>query len=419
MDEKTESLLMEYLRNVIYDPQKAELDLAELPPSHRRLGEALVFLGQCAKEDRSFAKEIMAGNIDVRPPSIENGLAAPMKEMQGMLRHLRWQTREIAKGDYDQKIDYMGDIGEAFNLMSVQLKERQDRLVHERQVLEEQNRELDNMQLMITNLALDEARFIVITDESMTKVIFRTNTARQFRDKNLDLSAMLDGHLADCPSSVHDHMVTWDIEEHTGSDEDARHFHYSIRSYRLHWEDGHAIAHMIVNDTDEFERQAEMEHLAFSDALTNLHNRRYAMQLAASLREKGQAFALAFIDIDYLKYCNDEFGHEEGDRYLVALALLLKTLPGKCSVCRIGGDEFMVLMEDWTASELTHQLEKLRLSFMQQPVPTGYLFKRSFSYGVVGILPDDGTPLSDSLEEADQLMYAYKTSHKKFLIRRQ
>lgn len=385
MTDEQEKILLEFLRNVLYDPQKAHLDATAFPASDARVMEALQFVAQCAREQQAFGNELAAGDIDTEPPSVENGLAAPLKEMQGALRHLRWQIREIAKGDLVQRIDYMGDIGDAFNSMREKLKERQDELMEEREAITKQNRELNNMQNMITSMALDQSRFIVMTNEECTQVIFRTATAMEFHDEHFRLACELDKRLEECPKRVLRHPVSWEITHVSDQDAEGKYSHYTITSNRIRWQDSYAIAHMVVNDTEEIEQRRKMAQMAFSDVLTGLGNRRYAMQLIQQMQDTKPSFVVVFLDMDYLKYCNDEF---------------------------------MVVKEDATAAEMVQQLEELRQKFMAEDVPTGYLFKRSFSYGMVEVKSKDGKILSDILEEADRKMYDYKISHKKFLMRK-
>ncbi len=418
MTDEQEKILLEFLRNVLYDPQKAHLDATAFPASDARVMEALQFVAQCAREQQAFGNELAAGDIDTEPPSVENGLAAPLKEMQGALRHLRWQICEIAKGDLVQRIDYMGDIGDAFNSMREKLKERQDELMEEREAITKQNRELDNMQNMITSMALDQSRFIVMTNEECTQVIFRTATAMEFHDEHFRLACELDKRLEECPKRVLRHPVSWEITHVSDQDAEGKYSHYTITSNRIRWQDSYAIAHMVVNDTEEIEQRRKMAQMAFSDVLTGLGNRHYAMQLIQQMQDTKPSFVVVFLDMDYLKYCNDEFGHEEGDRYLISFSELLQSIQKPREICRIGGDEFMVVKEDATAAEMVQQLEELRQKFMAEDVPTGYLFKRSFSYGMVEVKSKDGKTLSDILEEADRKMYDYKISHKKFLMRK-
>ena len=121
----TADLLFEYLRNVIYDPAKANLDLNTLPAEFLNFGKGLMFFSQMVNEARKVAKEMSKGNLEYDIlPAPGNEIAAPLKMLHASLKHLTWQAQQVAKGDYKQQVDFMGDFAEAFNNMVKQLEER-------------------------------------------------------------------------------------------------------------------------------------------------------------------------------------------------------------------------------------------------------------------------------------------------------
>lgn len=74
-------------------------------------------------ESYTFVNELSIGNLNFTAPR-KNLLLSPFKNLQANLRHLTWQVQQIAKGDYKQNVDFMGDFSDAFNLMIAQLRER-------------------------------------------------------------------------------------------------------------------------------------------------------------------------------------------------------------------------------------------------------------------------------------------------------
>jgi diguanylate cyclase (GGDEF)-like protein/PAS domain S-box-containing protein len=97
--------------------------------------------------------------------------------------------------------------------------------------------------------------------------------------------------------------------------------------------------------------EAEIEHLAFYDSLTDLPNRRLLRdRLAQALRKcerKRRAGAVLFIDLDNFKNLNDTLGHGVGDRLLQQVALRLRGVTRESdTVARVGGDEFVILLEE-------------------------------------------------------------------------
>jgi diguanylate cyclase (GGDEF)-like protein len=139
------------------------------------------------------------------------------------------------------------------------------------------------------------------------------------------------------------------------------------------------------------------------------------MKLLNDWIESGKCFVIAFIDMDRLKYVNDVFGHAEGDRYILRVAELLKEFSPDPVVCRLGGDEFMILAQDLTMRRAESRLEALRSKltandYSNEDGTTSY--KCSMSFGVVEVTANNKTPASELLSLADEKMYEYKKAHK-------
>lgn len=128
---ETADVLFEHLRNMLYHPEKVSLDIDSLPEDFHQLGAGMVYFAKLVNECRIFSSNFAKGNLNVKPPSPENELAAPLKALQGALKHITWQTQQVAKGDYHQNIDFMGEFADAFNIMIKQLDERQKALEEE------------------------------------------------------------------------------------------------------------------------------------------------------------------------------------------------------------------------------------------------------------------------------------------------
>ncbi|MDR1875022.1 MAG: response regulator [Synergistaceae bacterium] len=116
--------LFKYLRDVLYAPSKATLDLSRLPDDLQQFGKGLQFFSQCAMETAAVAKALSKGALSGPLPSRQNEMAAPLKSLHASLSHLTWQTKQVAEGDYNQHVDFMGDFSNAFNIMVRLLEER-------------------------------------------------------------------------------------------------------------------------------------------------------------------------------------------------------------------------------------------------------------------------------------------------------
>jgi diguanylate cyclase (GGDEF)-like protein len=188
------------------------------------------------------------------------------------------------------------------------------------------------------------------------------------------------------------------FKEHTLEDEVfGRGFLNLLRGQREHYE-----AHL------ERER---MKLLALTDEITGLWNmRKLSQDLEYRIANK-MPFSLLFIDIDFFKSVNDQFGHVHGSQLLIDMATILrKELRGSDLIYRYGGDEFVVLLPN-LALEQSKQAA-LRLSdaikeneFRVQEKP----YRLSLSVGIA-VYPLDATTSRDLIEFADQMMYMSKKS---------
>ncbi len=159
------------------------------------------------------------------------------------------------------------------------------------------------------------------------------------------------------------------------------------------------------------ERQRLIKHQAEHDPLTDLLNRGSYNQII-NLYEKDQRdFALILIDIDIFKSVNDNSGHAVGDEILKKVArLLLETFRDIDYICRIGGDEFAVIMVEMT-SDLTYTVVD-RINAINEKLshPTDGLPAISLSVGVA--FTDRKNPGKSQFVDADKALY-YTKEHDK------
>ena len=157
--------------------------------------------------------------------------------------------------------------------------------------------------------------------------------------------------------------------------------------------------------------------LSLTDELTGLYNRRRffvltEQYLKVAIRAKKRPLLL-FIDMDDLKWINDHYGHNEGDQALIDFAnILKKTFRESDIVARIGGDEFVVLLESTVENDeilmtrLYENIKDYNAKGLQR-------YKLSISVGAAQFDPENPISIDDLLSEADALMYAQKQKRSK------
>jgi len=162
---------------------------------------------------------------------------------------------------------------------------------------------------------------------------------------------------------------------------------------------------------------AELHHQTLHDALTGLPNRALITdrteQLLARNRRNGTEGAALFIDLDEFKNVNDTLGHEAGDKLLVAVAARLKsTLRDADTIGRMGGDEFVVLVDGGELKAEPQLVAERLLDVMHQPFELDGTRMPLFVNASIGIAVGDRESPGRLLRDADVALYESKAARK-------
>jgi diguanylate cyclase (GGDEF)-like protein/PAS domain S-box-containing protein len=166
--------------------------------------------------------------------------------------------------------------------------------------------------------------------------------------------------------------------------------------------------------TDRKRMEEEIREMSFRDQMTELYNRRGFITLAGqqfkAANRTQRPMLLTFIDCDGLKWINDTFGHEEGDRALIDTAHLLRqTFREADIVARLGGDEFAVLSIDAAQDRNSEELLKRLAQNIRAFNAAGTRpYRLAMSWGTVVYDPHAPLSLDAMMSAADELMYAQK-----------
>jgi diguanylate cyclase (GGDEF)-like protein/PAS domain S-box-containing protein len=168
-----------------------------------------------------------------------------------------------------------------------------------------------------------------------------------------------------------------------------------------------------VDITDRKAAEARIEYLAHHDALTGLPNRVLLrdrmMQALAVATRAGTRLALLFLDLDRFKHVNDSLGHLIGDQLLRDVAERVRgCVRASDTVCRQGGDEFLVLLSVVQDGESVARIADKILGAMAVPFEIeGHVITTSFSIGI-SLFPDDAADFDSLLRQADTALYHAK-----------
>lgn len=171
---------------------------------------------------------------------------------------------------------------------------------------------------------------------------------------------------------------------------------------------------VILRDITERQQVEErFQQLALQDHLTKVDNRlslTYHLNgLIARMNRDGGSFTVVYFDLDNFKSVNDRYGHYIGDKALVAFTKRLNgTIRSTDFLARMGGDEFVLIMEDYCSSQEVEAAVERVLRSLDHPFKIGeYLIHLETSYGI-SCYPEDGQDAEALLKLADTAMYSHK-----------
>lgn len=152
----------------------------------------------------------------------------------------------------------------------------------------------------------------------------------------------------------------------------------------------------------------KLEKLPLTDAMTGVLNRYGIEKLFKSTVETGKPFYVVICDLNGVKKINDTYGHIEGDKYInVATKIITRVIGLKEHMSRIGGDEFILLLEDLDKSKLEQNfcVIKSEISKIHPEAHTGI----SIGYA---LYPEEGINFKKLIKIADKKMYEDKKKQK-------
>jgi diguanylate cyclase (GGDEF)-like protein/PAS domain S-box-containing protein len=180
------------------------------------------------------------------------------------------------------------------------------------------------------------------------------------------------------------------------------------------WSEKHQVRIAVAHDITERKKMEDrLQFLANHDQLTKLPNRAFLekslQQSLAQAKREITDLCLLFIDVDNFKIINDMHGHGVGDQILKVIAKrLLETVRESDSVGRLGGDEFLIILNTVKAKHNAYLLAEKICTVIEQPICIDEnLLQLTVSIGIA-FYPDDVADEQQLLQQADQAMYKAK-----------
>lgn len=167
-----------------------------------------------------------------------------------------------------------------------------------------------------------------------------------------------------------------------------------------------------------------MQECSVHDALTGLFNRRgideELPELIRQSQRNKEPISVLFIDIDFFKQLNDQFGHESGDQVLIRLSRLLENQLNRPLdfLCRWGGEEFVMVLPSTTEAGAIHVGQRILDAVRNMPTGLGAPLEKNItvSIGLASMVVDQFNAKDDIIDQADKAMFQAKNSGRNCLI---
>ena len=175
------------------------------------------------------------------------------------------------------------------------------------------------------------------------------------------------------------------------------------------------VTQSIYNIICENEKVKTLQEIAYVDALTGVKNRRAYWEKINEINKNlnlGNIFIVIIFDINNLKIINDTLGHEKGDELIRNACRIITNLFKENSIYRIGGDEFVVILENLNSSDYSNLLKQLKDEMQKFIYNCICELDISFAHGVAIYNADSDKSYEDVFNRADKSMYINKSQMK-------
>ncbi len=355
-----------------------------------------------------------------------------VKQLQASLRHLTWQTKAVASGDFSQTVDFLGDFSDAFNTMTRRLEETMTELKFAEETALETSRKLEqtNRELMHS-----EQRHRLLADNA-TDVIWTMDLSGRLTYVSPSVTRLRGFSVEEVLSQTPEQLLAGDslkvflggMAQVKRAVEAGRPFPTFRGELDQPCKDGsvvktEATVTGIYDETQTFigvlgisrditeqkRLQDEVRKLSVTDRLTGLANR---LKLDETLegelcrsKRSGAVFSVILIDLDHFKDINDTLGHQAGDEVLVEVAGIFQTNTRQVDLAgRWGGEEFLVISPDTDRKGVRVLAERIRVALETHPFSCGAQITASF--GTASWKTQD--TLSSLISRADRGLYLAK-----------
>lgn len=337
------------------------------------------------------------------------------KNYEQMLEALADYAEALASGNMSVVLPAFGEISDRTLLRLhgslERIRERTEALMEEASRVSRYAEVIENDNGLLVELLSRRNEWLVVVDRDSREILYCNkrrkgesgfDTACETCQKRLSFRAeLLEWNEY---NGNGDQYSVWEMEgEHE--------VYYRITSFPVEWNHRNSCVHIVVDITDEKRMAHTLTSKAYRDPGTGIKNRLFFEEYMESILGEKREATLCYLDLDGLKYVNDNFGHLEGDIYIQNFVELIRSsFRNGDTFARTGGDEFCLVLTGRIKDLIDRKMEEILDSFQSEHYAE---YQCSFSYGIVEIEGKDNEwTLDEILQKADAIMYECKRRNK-------
>ncbi|MDR2940426.1 MAG: diguanylate cyclase [Clostridiales bacterium] len=359
----------------------------------------ILILNEYTKELSAYSLAIAHGDLDVEFPTKHNYLSGGLKELHSNLLHLSWKVNQVSEGNFNQKIDFMGQISDSFNNMIRGLIERDARIEELILIID-----VINQYTNINMYVHDQESGQLLYDEEERKSKKDNKGAAPEDENTLALKKEFADMLYKKMKEEDISSSEWDVF----SEYNDKWYHvYSLLSK---WtDDKRAYFHILVDISNQKMLIENLEFQVSRDQMTGIYNHKFAVNTVQKFISTQNPFTICFIDLDGLKTANDVHGHQWGDKYLLKfIEIVNASTRNKEYFCRVGGDEFILIFPEVGPGDMLNIVNRISDNVAVFNQTHEFPFKVSFSFGIEAFDKNIHTDAKAMMTMADNKMYILK-----------
>jgi len=194
---------------------------------------------------------------------------------------------------------------------------------------------------------------------------------------------------------------------------------FQISTWDIDWVDGKkAIMYVGIDYSKMRDSEKILTETMYTDSLTGIYNRQLALDLLQSnineMKTGGPVFTCCYLDINDLKYVNDNFGHAEGDEYILSVVSVIKGAIRQTDIfARMAGDEFLIIFPKCVSRIVENIMETVVNKLEVITATNENEIRYSISYGIYEANEQECPNVDQLLNTIDNKMYAMKKDYRK------